>query len=255
MQDTIFTIIENKIIAKDVYKMLLRGDTSAVGNAGEFVNIQLDGFYLRRPISVCDVEGDVLTLIYKVVGKGTEAMSKMTEGTDLQVMTGLGNGYDLEKLAGKKVLLLGGGIGIPPMVELAAALSQIPGTDVTAAMGYRNSDLFLTEELSSYGKLLIATEDGSVGTKGNVLDAVRENAVEPDAVCACGPMPMLRAVKKFAQEKGIPAYISLEERMACGVGACLGCVTKTVEVDSHSHVRNARICTEGPVFDAQEVAI
>jgi dihydroorotate dehydrogenase electron transfer subunit len=141
------------------------------------------------------------------------------------------------------------------MVELAAALSQIPGTEVTAVMGYRDSDLFLTEELEAFGKLLIATEDGSVGTKGNVLDAVRENAVEADAVCACGPMPMLRAVKKFAREQGIPAYISLEERMACGVGACLGCVTKTAKVDGHSHVRNARICTEGPVFDAEEVEI
>ena len=167
----------------------------------------------------------------------------------------LGNGYDLTKLAGRKVLLLGGGIGIPPMVELAAALSQMPGTEVTAAMGYRNSDLFLTEELEGFGKLLIATEDGSAGTKGNVLDAVRENAVKADAICACGPMPMLRAVKKFAKEQGIPAYISLEERMACGVGACLGCVTKTAKVDAHSHVRNARICTEGPVFDAEEVEI
>ena len=126
---------------------------------------------------------------------------------------------------------------------------------MTAVMGYRSSDLFLTGELLEYSDLMIATEDGSVGTKGNVLDAVRENGVRADVVCACGPMPMLRAVKKFAREQGIPAYISLEERMACGVGACLGCVTKTTHEDSHSHVRNARICTEGPVFDAEEVEI
>ena len=182
-------------------------------------------------------------------------MAAQRPGDSVDMLGILGNGYDLEKLAGKRVLLLGGGIGIPPMVELAAALAGRPGTGVTAVMGYRNSDLFLTQELERYGNLLIATEDGSVGTKGNVLDAVREMSVRADAVCACGPMPMLRAVKKFAREQGIPAYISLEERMACGVGACLGCVTKTVKTDSHSHVRNARICTEGPVFDAEEVEI
>jgi dihydroorotate dehydrogenase electron transfer subunit len=167
----------------------------------------------------------------------------------------LGNGYDPEKLSGKRVLLLGGGIGIPPMVELAAVLSELPGTEVTAVMGYRDSDLFLTKELSACARLLIATEDGSVGTKGNVLDAVRENDVRADVICACGPMPMLRAVKKYAAGSGVPAYISLEERMACGVGACLGCVTKTAKVDEHSHVHNARICTEGPVFEAGEVEI
>ena len=150
---------------------------------------------------------------------------------------------------------MGGGIGIPPMVELAAVLSGLPGTQVTAVMGYRDSELFLTKELGTFARLLIATEDGSVGTKGNVLDAVREEGVEADVICACGPMPMLRAVKKYAAERGIPAYISLEERMACGVGACLGCVTRTAKVDAHSHVRNARICTEGPVFEAREVEI
>ena len=167
----------------------------------------------------------------------------------------LGNGYDTEKLMGKRVLLLGGGIGIPPMLELAAVLNGKSAAEVTAVMGYRNGDLFLTHELEQFARLLIATEDGSVGTKGNVLDAVRENEVSADVICACGPMPMLRAVKQYAEEQGIPAYISLEERMACGVGACLGCVTKTVSVDSHSHVHNARICTEGPVFDAKEVEI
>ena len=141
------------------------------------------------------------------------------------------------------------------MVGLAEALHDLPGTEVTASMGYRDNNLFLTEELSACSRLLIATEDGSVGTSGNVLDAVRENAIEADVVCACGPMPMLRAVAGYAKEKGIPAYISLEERMACGVGACLGCVTRTREVDAHSHVRNARICTEGPVFRAEEVEI
>ena len=212
---------------------------------------------LPRPISICkwDPERGELRFVFRAAGAGTESLAAQKAGDRVDMLGVLGNGYDLSKLSGRKVLLLGGGIGIPPMVELAAALSALPGTEVTAAMGYRDSALFLTKELETFGRLLIATEDGSVGTKGNVLDAVRENAVEADAVCACGPMPMLRAVKKFAQERGIPAYISLEERMACGVGACLGCVTKTAKVDSHSHVRNARICTEGPVFDAEEVEI
>ena len=127
--------------------------------------------------------------------------------------------------------------------------------EVTAVMGYRDSDMFLTEELAEHARLLIATEDGSAGTKGNVLDAVKENGVSADVVCACGPMPMLRAVKRYAAEQGIPAYLSLEERMACGIGACLGCVTKTAKEDGHSYVKNARICTEGPVFEAEEVEI
>jgi dihydroorotate dehydrogenase electron transfer subunit len=259
---TTMTVTDIRSIAEGIYSMTLqyrKEDMPEEVKPGQFAGLYPNDAsrLLPRPISICrwDAENRELRFVFRTAGAGTASLAAQKTGDKVDMLGILGNGYDLEKLAGKKVLLLGGGIGIPPMVELAAALSQIPGTDVTAAMGYRNSDLFLTEELSSYGKLLIATEDGSVGTKGNVLDAVRENAVEPDAVCACGPMPMLRAVKKFAQEKGIPAYISLEERMACGVGACLGCVTKTVEVDSHSHVRNARICTEGPVFDAQEVAI
>jgi dihydroorotate dehydrogenase electron transfer subunit len=167
----------------------------------------------------------------------------------------LGNGYDLEALKGKRVLLLGGGIGVPPMLELAAALHDCENTEVTAVMGYRDNQLFLADEIGQYAKLLIATEDGSAGVRGNVLDAVRAASVDADVLCACGPLPMLRAVRAYAREKGIRAFISLEERMACGNGVCLGCVTKTVNVDEHSHVRNARICTEGPVFDAEEVSL
>ena len=146
---------------------------------------------------------------------------------------------------------MGGGIGIPPMLQLAKELT----CEKTLVMGYRNDDLFLNQDLWKYGTLYIATEDGSIGTKGNVLDAVREKAVTMDAICACGPMPMLRAIKQYAGEHHIPAYISLEERMACGVGACLGCVCKTTEVDPHSHVKNARVCTNGPVFLADDVDI
>lgn len=167
---------------------------------------------------------------------------------------------------------MGGGIGIPPMLELAKALSPgaakglDAGTDESAAskegaakvcsiMGYRDAQTFLRPDLEQYGEVVIATEDGSVGTKGNVMDAIRENALTADVIFACGPMPMLRAIKAYAAEQGIPAYISLEEHMACGVGACLGCVVKTKEVDHHSHVNNARICTDGPVFEAGEVEI
>ena len=212
---------------------------------------------LPRPISICrwDPERKELCFVFRTAGAGTASLAAQKAGDTVDLLGLLGNGYDTEKLAGKRVLLLGGGIGIPPMVELALVLSREPGTEVTAVMGYRDRDTFLTGELGEYARLLVATEDGSVGTKGNVLDAVRQNAVEADAICACGPMPMLRAVKEYARGKEIPAYLSLEERMACGVGVCLGCVTKTTKTDSHSHVKNARICTEGPVFEAEEVEI
>ncbi len=240
MQDTIFTIIENKIIAKDVYKMLLRGDTSAVGNAGEFVNIQLDGFYLRRPISVCDVEGDVLTLIYKVVGKGTEAMSKMTEGTNLQIMTGLGNGYDLS-LSGDSPLLVGGGVGVPPMYLLAKRLLA-QGKRVSVVLGFNTADeVFYEEEFKALGcDVTVTTVDGSRGVKGFVTDAL------PEAYTyfyTCGPMPMFRALNKAVKTSG---QFSFEERMGCGFGACMGCSCKTL-------FGNKRICKDGPVLKKEEI--
>lgn len=225
---------------------------------------------LPRPISICewDPETRTLRLVYRVVGKGTGEFSRLKKGDTVDILGILGNGYDVPSLAGKKVLLLGGGIGAPPMLGLAEALYEENKKDggrdprelVTAAMGYRTNDLFLSGEFEKVSRLIISTDDGSAGVHGNVLDAVRALLHENqemtfDAVCACGPMPMLRGVKAFAREQGIPAWISLEERMACGVGACLGCVTKTTRVDGHSHVHNARICTEGPVFAAEEVEI
>ena len=169
------------------------------------------------------------------------------------LLANLGNGFPVDEVKGKCIVLMGGGIGIPPMLGVAKALK---GEDVHAFMGYRNKDLFLHDDFLPHCKVYIATEDGSVGVKGNVLDALRAStAIKPDVIMACGPMPMLRAIKKYAEENDIIAYISLEERMACGVGACLGCVCKTVKKDDHSHVNNTRICTEGPVFDAREVDI
>lgn len=259
---TTMTVKEIKWIAEGICSMKLQypeQDMPEEVRPGQFAGLYPNdsSMLLPRPISICEWNPDLgeLRFVFRTAGSGTRSLAAAKTGDRVDMLGLLGNGYDLEKLSGKRVLLLGGGIGIPPMVELAATLSRLPGTEVTAVMGYRSSDLFLTEELQKYGRLLIATEDGSVGTKGNVLDAVRAGGAMADAVCACGPMPMLRAVKEYARQQGIPAFISLEERMACGVGACLGCVTKTVKTDSHSHVRNARICTEGPVFDAEEVEI
>lgn len=213
---------------------------------------------LMRPVSICRWDGEkgALRFVYRAAGKGTRTFTELKRGDRIDMLGILGNGYDLSALRGKRVLLLGGGIGIPPMLELAARLSgdkDQTGTEVTAALGYRDSTFFLKDEMESFARVLTATEDGSAGTKGNVLDAVLEDGAGADVICACGPLPMLRAVKKYAGEKGIPAYLSLEERMACGVGVCLGCVTKTTRTDAHSMVNNARVCVEGPVFPADAV--
>jgi dihydroorotate dehydrogenase electron transfer subunit len=212
---------------------------------------------LMRPISICRWDGTrgTLRFVYRAAGKGTRSFTSLRAGDRIDMLGILGNGYDLGKLRGKHVLLLGGGIGVPPMLELAAALQGTAdsGTKVTAVMGYRNSDTFLDDEFTNFAEVYVATEDGSLGTRGNVIDAMKEQDVPCDVIFACGPMPMLRGIKAYAKENGIKAYLSLEERMACGVGACLGCVCKTKEVDEHSHVKNARICTDGPVFDADDL--
>jgi dihydroorotate dehydrogenase electron transfer subunit len=176
--------------------------------------------------------------------------SALQAGDSLQVLGPLGNGFPLKEATGKRIFLIGGGIGVPPMLETAKALEA----DKVLVMGYRD-ELFLKEELEQAGELVIATEDGSTGTKGNVLDAIRENALEADVIFACGPKPMLRALKAYALEKGIPCYVSMEERMACGVGACLGCVCQSTEVDHHSQVHNKRVCKDGPVFLSTEVEL
>ncbi|MBK6088270.1 dihydroorotate dehydrogenase electron transfer subunit [Ruminococcus difficilis] len=240
MQDSNFTIIENTKIAKDVYKMLLRGDTSAIINAGEFVNIQLDGFYLRRPISVCDVDGDVLTLIYKVVGKGTLAMSEMPEGTVLRILTGLGNGYDLTP-AGDHPLLVGGGVGVPPMFLLAKRLLA-QGKDVRIVLGFNTADeVFYEDEFKALGcDVQVTTVDGSHGVKGFVTDALPERYTY---FYTCGPMPMFRALNKAVKTSG---QFSFEERMGCGFGACMGCSCKTL-------TGNKRICKDGPVLKKEEI--
>lgn len=249
------TVKSQQKIAEGIYDLRLSTELAAEASAGQFICLypKDKSTLLPRPISICEVdkEEETLRLVYRVAGKGTAEFSGLKEGGTVEILGNLGNGFPLEKGAGKRVFIMGGGIGIPPMLELSKRLSA----EKQIIVGYRDRDTFLKEELEQNGSVYVATEDGSVGSRGNVMDAIRENGLCADVIYACGPMPMLRAIKGYAQEKGIPAYISLEEHMACGVGACLGCVVKTKNIDSHSHVNNARICTDGPVFEAGEVDI
>ncbi len=211
---------------------------------------------LPRPISLCEIdrENSRLRLVYRVTGAktGTEEFSRLKAGDTIPVIGPLGNGFSVEKAEGKRAFLMGGGIGVPPILELA---KQMQCEKKQIVVGYRNAQTFLKEEFEAVGELYISTEDGSVGTKGNVMDAIREQRLEADIIYACGPTPMLRAIKQYAEENGIECYISLEERMACGIGACLACVCKSKEKDAHSNVNNKRICKDGPVFLSTEVEI
>ncbi|MCM1154517.1 MAG: dihydroorotate dehydrogenase electron transfer subunit [Roseburia sp.] len=255
----IATVVSQKEIAEQIFDLWLETELALDAHPGQFAAIypHSAATLLPRPISICetDKEKKRLRFVYRVAGTGTKEFSSYRVGDEVSLLGVLGNGFPLEAAAGKRVFLMGGGIGIPPMLQLAKELTKEVTGEKKIIAGYRNSDLFLQEDLEKYGELYIATEDGSIGTKGNVLDAVRENDLHADIIMACGPLPMLRAVKKYAVQNDMKAYLSLEERMACGVGACLGCVCKTKEVDSHSHVHNARICTDGPVFEANEVDI
>lgn len=248
-------VLSQKEIAPQIFDCLIETSLAAQAKPGQFICIypKDKSTLLPRPISICEVneEKTALRVVYRIAGQGTEEFSGYQAGEAIEILGTLGNGFPYERAEGKRVFLMGGGIGIPPILQLAKQLQA----DKQIVAGYRDNKLFLKEDLEKYGKLFIATEDGSVGTRGNVMDAIAENALQADMIFACGPMPMLRAIKKYAEEQNIPAYISLEEHMACGVGACLGCVVKTKEIDHHSHVHNARICTDGPVFEAKEVDI
>ena len=252
--EEIVTIIRQEEIADDIYSMWLKTDHIAEhAKAGQFLSVYSnDGSrLLPRPISICEIhkERQAVRLVYRVAGTGTAEFSTMKTGGSLKVLGPLGNGFSLKK---KKAFLIGGGIGIPPMLELASELKKENAPEIQMVLGYRD-ELFLNEEFEKYGKVYFATEDGSAGTKGNVLDAIRENKLSADVIYACGPTPMLRAIRDYAVENHIECYISMEERMACGIGACLGCVCKTKEKDAHSNVNNKRVCKDGPVFDAKEV--
>ena len=240
MKQSIFTIISNEALTRDVYKMVLSGDTSAVTNCGQFVNIQLDGLFLRRPISVCDYDAETLTIIYKVVGKGTEAMAGMKSGEKLDILTGLGNGYDLT-LSGSNPVLLGGGVGVPPMYNLSKKLVA-EGKKVSVILGFNTqSEIFYENEFKALGcDVTVTTVDGSYGVKGFVTDALPENYTY---FYTCGPEPMLKAVYKATTTSG---QMSFEERMGCGFGACMGCSCKTL-------TGYKRICKEGPVMKKEEI--
>lgn len=251
-------VLSQEMIAPEIYDMWIQTELAKEAAAGQFIGVypRDKSTLLPRPISICQADKDngKLRIVYRVAGKGTDEFSHCQPGEEIDLLGVLGNGFPLEAAEGKAVVLMGGGIGIPPMVELARKL-QASGEEVTVIAGYRDGQIFLKEDLERYAKVYIATEDGSVGVKGNVLTVMDEKQLSAQVIMACGPMPMLRAIKNYAKDKEIKAYISLEERMACGVGACLGCVCQTTNKNDHSHVNNARICTDGPVFDAQEVAI
>lgn len=248
-------IVSQKKIAEQIFDLWLATDLAQDAHAGQFVAVypKNAATLLPRPISICEVDRKQsrIRLVYRIAGQGTAEFATCQPGDVLDLLGVLGNGFPTQLAQGKEVFLMGGGIGIPPMLQLAKELDA----KKHILLGYRNQDLFLQDDLGEHGQVYIATEDGSVGVEGNVMDLVRVNGLHADLIMACGPMPMLRAVKQYAKEQGIDAYLSLEERMACGVGACLGCVCKTKETDPHSHVNNARICTDGPVFEAREVEI
>ena len=240
MKQSIFEIVSNEALTDSVYKMVLAGDTSDIGGCGQFVNIQLDGLYLRRPISVCDYDEKTLTIVYKVVGKGTEAMAAMGAGVKLDILTGLGNGYDLT-LAGDKPVLLGGGVGVPPMYNLAKKLVA-QGCEVKVILGFNvKSEIFYEEEFKALGcDVTVTTVDGSYGTKGFVTNALPEDYTY---FYTCGPEPMLKAVYRASKTSG---QMSFEERMGCGFGACMGCSCKTL-------TGYKRICKDGPVMKKEEI--
>ena len=221
-----------------------------VAQPGQFAHIYVPGKTLRRPISICDIDkkNGTLRFVFQIRGAGTEQLSKFEVGDKMDILAPLGHGFTFDPNAHN--LFIGGGIGVPPMLETAKQLKGEP----VLVMGYRD-ELFLTDEMKKAGELVIATEDGSAGTKGNVLDAIRENDLKADMIFACGPKPMLRALKAYGLENNIPCYVSMEERMACGVGACLGCVCQSTEVDDHSQVKNKRVCKDGPVFLSTEVEL
>lgn len=238
----VYTIAENTPIAEDIYRMRLLGDTRYLTKPGQFVNIALEGFYLRRPISVCDWQEGEMTLIYKVVGRGTEAMAAMTEGEKLDILTGLGNGFSTEKAAGR-VAVVGGGVGVPPLYNLTKQLLA-EGREVFCVLGFNTaSQVFYAKEFEALGaKVFVTTADGSMGTKGFVTEILKK---EPyDYYFTCGPAPMLKAVYDLGKE----GQLSFEERMGCGFGACMGCSCETL-------AGTKRICVDGPVMESREVRL
>ena len=286
--EEIAVVVDQNALGSGIYDLTLKTKNIAkAAKAGQFVSVYSNdrSKLLPRPISLCgiDRDEDTIRLVYRVTGEntGTEEFSKLVMGDRIRILGPLGNGFTVE--SGKKAFLIGGGIGVPPMLQLAkdinAGVVQTSGAvdtntqekgqteekqinghgkkicDMNIIMGYRDENTFLLDEFKEQADSFVATENGSVGTKGNVIDAIKENGLEADVIYACGPMPMLRALKAYAMEHDMECYVSMEERMACGIGACLACVCKTKDKDAHSNVNNKRICKEGPVFNAKEVEL
>ena len=254
------TVLSQECLGAGIYDLTIQTkEIAAHAKAGQFVSVySADASkLLPRPISLCGIDGKAgtLRLVYRVTGEGTgtEEFSRLQKGDVVKILGPLGNGFTVEP--GKKAFLIGGGIGVPPMLQLAKDMKNAGVADFQIVMGYRDANTFLMDEFKEQAETFVATEDGSVGTKGNVLDAIRANALMADVIYACGPTPMLRALKAYAAEQGMDCYISMEERMACGIGACLACVCNSTSKDEHSNVNNKRICKEGPVFDAKEVEL
>lgn len=246
------TVRSQEKIAEGIYSMWIATPAAKSAAPGQFINIYTNdhAHILPRPISICEYDRDreLIRVVYRVAGYGTDSFSSYTEGDDIDIMGPLGNGFPETD---GKVVLFGGGIGIPPMLSLAKEYKE----RAIAVLGYRDETFLMSDFEQTGCEIVVATEDGSVGTKGTVIDAVSGRDIQADTVFACGPLPMLRAVKDYSQSNGIRAFVSMEERMACGVGACLGCVTKTKNKDEHSNVYNTRICKDGPVFPAEEVEL
>ncbi len=237
-------------IGEDIFSMIIKNEEiSSLCVPGQFISLycNAENRLLPRPISICEInkEENSIRIVYRIAGKGTDEFSKLKENDEIEIMGPLGNGFPLKN---KKAIIIGGGIGIPPMLELTKQLE----CEKSIVLGYRDN-LFLNIEFEKYGQVYISTEDGCVGTKGNVIDCIKENSLTADVIYACGPTPMLKGIKEFALENNIEAYLSLEERMACGIGACLACVCNSKDVDENLQVKNKRVCKEGPVFLAEEV--
>ena len=243
MKQTVLEIVTNRPLTESVYEMTLKGDTSAITRPGQFVELSLEGYFLRRPISVCNYEEGTLTLIYKVVGKGTAQMATLAAGTQIDTLTGLGNGFDTS-VKHNHALLVGGGVGVPPLYRLARNLVA-EGKKVSVVLGFNTAaEIFYREQFEALGaEVVVATADGSVGVKGFVTDAIAQSGIDADYFFSCGPLPMLRALTNALT---IPGQISLEERMGCGFGICMGCSIQTVSGAK-------RVCKEGPVFRKEEI--
>jgi len=251
-------IIKQDHLVDDIYSMYIKNkELTENAHSGQFVSLYSrdSSRLLPRPISICEIDkkAGTLRLVYRTVGEGTKEFSTLKKGDTIKVVGPIGNGYELDC---ESPILMGGGIGIPPMLQLAKELSDkgVPKDKLTVILGFRDNT-FLLNEFKKIATVYISSDTGSVGVKGNVIDAANEYGVTGDRIYACGPKPMLRAIKAYAYEKDINAFISLEERMACGIGACLACVCKSVDVDDHSKVNNKRICVDGPVFNAEEVEL